>query len=609
MLLPTIRIFRVASLAVCLGVALHTGQMRGQDAAAAGNKTPAAAEARGKIAYAAPSEEEMTKRAEAVMGNLGKRRITLMEAVRNTLLNDPTVKLADEEIHRRAADLQIENGEFDWRVRSQLSAERKVEDFDSVEVTRVKAGLAQAGLSPATRVRSDTRALSLELTHKFRNGIAFRPFVEFSGSGSDLARHSGGEDVNRSDLGLELTFPLGAGRGRVATAGREMAAKIELDGSYWLAHHTASKRVSDTVDAYWSLVAAQERLRLQVRSEVINGALEALTQEMIKSELVPRAEDAQVKARTLSVVASRLEAEIALQDVQAQLALTMGYDTKAIIYAPLAAEGFPEVVAPASFDRKVVERYVNEAVQRRGDRLGSLMSEGSGRMLVEQARLNVKPRVDLFVRGFGSGNSTGSSPRDIFGTWTGGLTGPGVAAGLAMDWPVFKDAERGLLKQRESLLRTQQLTTESLDLGIARDLSAAQFVLHTSGRLYDTQKKALAELEKALEFEREKFRLGEATAIDSVTTEERLTSAGLGVIDARLQNAVALGRLRFGTATMLGGKAPLERKLARRALTTVPEFSSPAPVLPLNAAAPGGFAGRNDPYRVLQQIDAKSGRR
>jgi hypothetical protein len=147
---------------------------------------------------------------------------------------------------------------------------------------------------------------------------------------------------------------------------------------------------------------------------------------------------------------------------------------------------------------------------------------------------------------------------------------------------------------------------------IARELSTAQFTLHSSGRLFDTQKKSLAELERALEYEREKFRLGDATAIDSVTTEERLTTAGLGVVDARLQNAVALARLRFSTATMLGGKPPLERKLTRRALTTVPEFSSPVPVLPIDSAPPttkGPDARAAEAYRTLREIDAKSGKR
>jgi outer membrane protein TolC len=610
MLARTARFLHRATFIGCVIGTFHARVTLAQVAPVPAIKNADAEAARAKIAYAAPSDAEIKKQAEDILRAFGPRRITLMEAVRNTLLNDPEVKLGDEEIHRRAAELQIEKGKFDWHLISESSVERREEDRDSAEIRRLKAEFAEAGLSPPTTVRTDTRTLSAGLAHQFRNGIGFRPFVEFSGTGTDIARREGEPDINRSDTGLELTLPLGAGRGIIATAGGEMAAKIQVDAAYWQAYHNASKRVKDTVDAYWNLVAAQERLRLFVRSEEMNSALGDLTREMIKADLVPSAEDAQVNARQLASTALRLDAEIELQRAQAELARTMGYTTKGIIYAPLAADGFPAVVAP-SHDRTRVERYVNEAVRRRGDRLASLMSEGAARILVEQARRNVKPRVDVFVRGFASGHSEGTKARDFFHTWSGGLTGPGVAAGISMDWPFFRDAEKGLLSQRQSELRTLELTTMSVEQIIAQELSTSEFVLHTSGRLYDTQKKALGELERALELEREKFRLGDATAIDSVTTEERLTIAGQGLIDARLQNAIALGRLRFATATLLSGNPPSERVLQRSNLTTVPRFSRPAPVLPLDVppATPRSPFGDTNPYRVLKSIDASATRR
>jgi outer membrane protein TolC len=606
---PALTFTQSVCLVACLAFSIGFGQAGAQDAALSAEES--AEKARAQIAFVAPSDAVVAKEVEAIMATLGRRRITLMEAVRNTLLNDPNVKLGDEEIHRRAAELQIETGAFDWHVRSELEVETRDEELDSVEVDRVRGGFAEVGLSSASRVRSDTRSLSLALTHQFRNGITLRPFLEYSGAGTSRDRDLGDPDFNRSDVGLELVFPLAAGRGRVATAGGEMAAKIELEGSYWFAYHTASRWVAETVQAYWLLVAAQERLGLLVRSEVLNGSLETLTREMIESDLVPRAEEAQVKARTLSVTASRVDAEIALQDAQAQLAQTMGYDLNDIIHAPLAADGFPEVAAAPSYDRELVQHYVNEALKRRGDRLGSVMSEGASRLLAEQSRRNVKPRADLFVRGFGSGVSSGRSSNDVLDTWAGGLDGPGVAVGISLDWPIIRNREKGLLRQRMSTVRTQQLTTQALELEIARNLSTAQYVLHSSGRLFETQKQALSEFDKALNFERERFLLGESTAIDSVTTEERLTDAGLGVIDARLQNAIAIAQLRFGTATMLASSSTLERQLVRSALTTVPNFANPAPVLPIDAvpaASEGGRTSNRDPYRVLHQIDTKSGR-
>ena len=56
MLLLNARLLRVVSMAVCLGVVIHPGPMRGQNAAAAVGKNPEVEAARGKIAFAAPSD-------------------------------------------------------------------------------------------------------------------------------------------------------------------------------------------------------------------------------------------------------------------------------------------------------------------------------------------------------------------------------------------------------------------------------------------------------------------------------------------------------------------------------------------------------------------------
>ena len=81
---------------------------------------------------------------------------------------------------------------------------------------------------------------------------------------------------------------------------------------------------------------------------------------------------------------------------------------------------------------------------------------------------------------------------------------------------------------------------------------------------------------RAVETEREKFRLGLATVFDAILAEDTLTRALLRRIDARLRYAVALARLRFETGTLLeaaGGSDAANPDAALRFV--LPEDSTP----------------------------------
>ena len=55
----------------------------------------------------------------------------------------------------------------------------------------------------------------------------------------------------------------------------------------------------------------------------------------------------------------------------------------------------------------------------------------------------------------------------------------------------------------------------------------------------------------ALDGEREKLRLGAGSVVDVVTLEDRLTTARAAFVDAGLNYAVLLARLRFATGTII----------------------------------------------------------
>ena len=81
---------------------------------------------------------------------------------------------------------------------------------------------------------------------QFRNGAILRPFAEYTGQQDHLSVRKGQGRINRTEFGLQLTVPLGKGRGYIATAGSEIASGFELDASRYQLEHTVALRVLTT---------------------------------------------------------------------------------------------------------------------------------------------------------------------------------------------------------------------------------------------------------------------------------------------------------------------------------------------------------------------------
>jgi outer membrane protein TolC len=89
---------------------------------------------------------------------------------------------------------------------------------------------------------------------------------------------------------------------------------------------------------------------------------------------------------------------------------------------------------------------------------------------------------------------------------------------------------------------------------------------------------------------REKFRLGAATLIDTIQSEERLNNAENTLIDARSQLAQTIGQLRYESGTILTSdvayrvpsfpKPTQKVSISRDTFTTLPDLSKePGPAI------------------------------
>ncbi|MDR3406297.1 MAG: TolC family protein [Chthoniobacter sp.] len=662
-----------------------------------GNATAAQLKPKDKALPPVPSKADAAEKASEVEGTISAHRIGLLDAVRITLMKNPTIKLNAEDVAQAKASLRSATGQFDTTLTGNLSwayqqnelppdqAKAQEDAFhqnqvkrgvlekgivqSEAEIASLKAGiqplpdtssitdpkakatadlqnqvdqqiqdlsnqildavatpsqLAQiqkirkestdlgaqvqsqilTGLKsqlkqlnkqieqfpPITVRKTETTNYELDLLKEFRNGISFGPFVQYGRSNDNFTRRTGIGDLNTSEVGLQIIVPLGKGSGAAASA-QERSAAVNLEASRLTMHHAVSQAVLQTIQAYWAVVAAQERLRLLFRSELIAGALVDLSRELIKADEMAPSELAQIQAQLAIRTSQRVSAEQDLVSASQNLAVIMGLDLKDIFTAPLAAEPFPESLPASMLKNAPRQAMAAVAMENRADRLAAMKMQLSGKILADAARINLRPQMGLQVRTSYSAVGQDSQYEEYWRAFDREV-GPSVSAALSFAWPFENNFAKGQYEQstsfyNQSLIQTDQLS-RSIVSSVVVDLSAVQL-----GReQIDKAEESSADFEKALETEREKLKLGNSTLLNTIETEQNLTNALLQVISAQQQYASSIAQLRFDTGTLL--PHAVQSVFGREDFVTLPPVRAMmVPVAPSNptlvpAAKPTG---------------------
>jgi len=286
----------------------------------------------------------------ASQSKTGQQDMLALERERNAALLAATKSLASPQELARISEIEkmfveegIANRKFDRKIlrKNVLEAIKRIEQFP-----------------PNSILRTDVVTYDLAFVKQFRNGAILRPYVEFIREQDHLSRRRGKAGTNRTEFGLQLTIPLGKGRGYIATAGGEIASGFELDASRYQLQHEIAKRVLATTAAYWQVVASQERLQVLLESEMISGTVLNLADSMIANGLIPAVTRGQAVARKDSVRATRIRSEFDLLRAQQELVVAMGYEGDKIINAPLALDPFPPVVPAVAVQAQNLEDLV-----------------------------------------------------------------------------------------------------------------------------------------------------------------------------------------------------------------------------------------------------------
>lgn len=419
------------------------------------------------------------------------------------------------------------SGEFDWATTAEV----------------VRDHLRSPAVDAAGRdtvADSAGTAYSVAVARKFRSGVIVQPSVEVAvvEPGSPA-----GPDAGTSQLNLQIVVPLLRGLGAQSSGASEAAARGDVEVARLLYRHQLSAQTVAIVEAYWSARAAEAAVVVQHdderRAQKLHEGIRVLVDTRIFAPNLLLQSEANLRQKSTS---SR-NAELDAQSARFALARVMGLPAEELVQMPAPSDPLPAdaaVLAVASSEDR--SRWITRALNRRADYLASRQSQVPLRLLTRQAELDLKPRLDLSVRGGYAGLDAG---RNLLSPLSQRLTGANGRVGFSLDWPVANTYQRGVLRSRRAVERQAELSTAQAQTDVAADvcLSLEEVRLRA-----ETMRNAAATADiarKAVEQEQRKLQTGEASVLDVINLENLLSSARLSEIDAQAGYAIAVARLRY----------------------------------------------------------------
>jgi len=303
----------------------------------------------------------------------------------------------------------------------------------------------------------------------------------------------------------------------------------------------------------------------------------------VKGDEIPRAEMNRVRARSADVDAAVLRSRLDVEAARVTLARAMGLSVPEIENAPLAADPLPApdpVIPEGALASAPLQQM---ALDTRADVRSSHVRVASAEVLLAGARVDLKPVLDLSVMAginaiwedphfniMSAFNPTGTA-RAFGQPWI----GPSAQVGLKFALPFGNHAAKGKVVQLGAIREQADLQTRDLERQVKLNvLDAAGGVRTAAAELasrYVSSEKGLETIRATLDM----FQAGEASALDSVRTEQYVTQSALDGLAARLTYVTRVARLRYEAGALLpyspsgsdvsfGEAAPLGFEFKRR---------------------------------------------
>ncbi|MGA2019010.1 MAG: TolC family protein [Candidatus Sulfotelmatobacter sp.] len=478
--------------------------------------------------------------------------ISLLDAVRSTLVNHTLLRIQEEQVNINRGIKQQASGQFDTLLGS------------SVGQTRTNTPLTLYLQQQALLIGISTNNLVTNLTtYNASAGKLFRSGVSASivlGVTRDLDNVTQGGGVNGSHVGLMVNIPLLRGLGNEAVAAQEGADSLEVEASLLDFDQLVAQLMANAASSYWNFVAAHRGLRIAQDSEQRGREYVENVQAFIDADRVPRSDIHEVTANLAARTATRIAAEHQVELARQQLALDMGLPPEQMLSLPDARDDFPspENQPLPSNGSAAMQYYLGESLRRRADFLAAGKRYAEARRLLAGAKNQLLPSLDLSVSTGYSGLQEGKGPEQFFQAPYRGVQGVDAALALNYTFPPRNDIARGQVVQNAAALNQALLRKTQIAEGITAAVSVAVDGVRAAAEQVRKTGESVNSFQLALTAERERYRMAISSVVEVLTVEDALTTALTNQVQAGLSFSLALTQLRLATGTLFELNKPVQ---------------------------------------------------
>jgi outer membrane protein len=413
----------------------------------------------------------------------------------------------------------------------------------------------------------DTLDLDLRFSIPTRSGLVVAPVLYFEGIHDNYADKSespalGGKGVPtlyRSVVGFTLDLPLLKGAGTTSVAAQENSARESYKASLQSLAHAAAQSVLRTTLAYWNLAAAQEELALLERSAASQKKIDDVASALVRADEVPKVELSRIAARTADLEGGVAAARRDVAQKRVDLARTIGLAVPDLSYAPLAADPLPSGDELREMDAATLARLQDTALERRADVKAAALRLTSADYLVKGTRVDLKPELNLSLQAGYNGIYEDPyfnvmsvfDPTGYWRSFQSPYVGPSFQLTLTFAFPFQNNTAKGHYAQADSLLGNASISKVNLQRTVRANVVQLADALVTAAAEVRSREAAVASNQEIVASTFERFRGGETTVLETLTTEQARTQAEADLVAARLMYATRDSRLRFETGSLL----------------------------------------------------------
>jgi len=472
------------------------------------------------------------------------RPLSLQEAIAIALENNLQVQVARESRVSTRSNLLIEEGAFDWNLRSSLGWSRTQ---DASRTQPIPGGAFVTSESTAW-----SRTFSLGVDKAFGWGgnlrLSYDPSYRFS-KGSVNGGPITPFTTSPYDGSLTVTYSQSLLRnfGRDVTESRLKVARKNAE----IADHTFRKSIIDLVAAieaqYWQVVYT--KLNLENKKQSLELAQKQLRENRIRVEVGTLA-PIEITSAEASVAQREQEILAAEADyLNAKDALIRALFPTNERPGDILATDEPLTTPTAPMDEQAAERL---ALERRVE-LKAARLEYESRQIQEVAAQNrTLPQLDAFATY--TGNAASQVPSEGLSAVNkdqSNGTYPGYTVGVQFSMPIQNRAAKGALAAARASRRASELNLRDQELGIILEVRQALRNLQTAQKAVKAYEKTRIFREKNLEAEQKKFENGMSTNFFVLQRQDELDTAKAAELRSRIDYAKAVTALDKAVGTLL----------------------------------------------------------